>query len=328
MKICIYGLGAIGGLMAAKLGQTGHEVNAIARGKTLAKVRADKLPLRNKDGEVVCQSAVNVYEHPRDAGVQDVVILSVKTTALYDVAANIGPLIGPETLIVSAMNGIPWWFFHGMQESASDVELASVDKDRQVSRHIPAAQVIGCVTHLSAQLPEPGVVKHIAGSQLIIGDPIGGITGRCQKLVELFNQAGFDATASEKIQADIWYKLWGNMTVNPISALTLATADQILDNDHVRQFMSSAMEEAAVIGSRIGIEINEDPEARHQVTRKLGAFKTSMLQDVESGKPLEVEALMGSVLDIARHVGVDAPNVRAIYGLTSLFARNKGLLPK
>ncbi len=328
MKICIYGLGAIGGFFAARLAAAGVSVNAIARGATLAAVNRNGLTLEERsDGKAVRrQFAVQATAEPASLGEQDLVIVTVKTTALATVARDIAPLLGVHTTVLSAMNGIPWWFFYGLDQDHAALRLQSVDPSGALSAAIDPRRVVGCVTHLAAAMPAPGVVSAMAGNRLIIGEPTGGAgSARCAAIVTLFRQAGFEVEQASSIQRDIWFKLWGNMTVNPISAITGATIDRILEDDCVRDFMTRCMVEAARIGKRIGVPIDIDPVARHEVTRKLGAFKTSMLQDVEAGKPVELDSIIGAVLEIARHIREPAPNIEALFGLARLHAKMHNL---
>jgi len=329
-NICIYGLGAVGGLVAARLVGAGIPVSAVARGHTLAATRARGLELRETlDGQpVVTHHAITVAEQPAELGVQDLVIVAVKTTGLGGVARDIAPLLGAHTTVLSAMNGVPWWFFHGLAPARAPLQLSSVDPQGAITQTIAPARVVGCVTHLSATVPAPGVVQHVAGRRLVVGEPTGGAdTPRAQHILALLRQAGFEVDAAGSIQREIWFKLWGNMTVNPISALTGATGDRIVADDFVRAFMSRCMREAAAIGQRIGLPIDADPEARHAVTRQLGAFRTSMLQDAEAGKPLELDALVAVVLDMAQQLQVPTPNIDTLMGLARLKARVAGLYP-
>lgn len=329
MKICIYGLGAIGGMMGGWLAAAGEDVSAVLRrGATLDAVRKNGLTLTETvDGAPRSrQIAIRAVEDPAELGPQDLVIVAVKSTALPDVARRIAPLLGPDTTVLSAMNGVPWWFFHGLAPELAGTPLPSADADGSIAAAIPAARVLGCVVHLSAATPEPGVVRVVAGKRLIIGEPAGGAdTPRAQAVIAALRRAGFEIDASERIQHDIWFKLLGNMTINSVSAITHATADRIVDDDLVREFTSRCMLEAWEIGRRIGIDIPGTPQDRHAVTRKLGAFRTSMLQDVESGRKIELDALVGTVRDIARHVRVETPNIDALFGLTRLYARSLGL---
>lgn len=325
-KICVYGLGAIGGLMAARLANAGHEVSAIARGATREAVAREGLQLMTASGAV--QAPIRTAADPADLGPQDLVILSVKTTALPEVARHIAPLLGGATTVLSAMNGIPWWFLHGLQQAPAGLRLDAVDAGGIVAKAIPPERVLGCVTHLSAAVETPGRVRHVAGNRLIVGEPTGGAASqRAQAVIGLLQQAGFEVESASSIQQEIWFKLWGNMTVNPVSFLTAATGDRILDDTWVRQFMSRCMLEAREIGERLGLPIHADPEERHGVTRKLGAFKTSMLQDLECRKPIELDALVGAVIELGRQVRIPTPNLETLFGLARLKAQQLGLYP-
>jgi len=323
-KICIYGAGAIGGWMGVKLARAGCEVSVVARGATLAALQRDGLVLHT-GGERIAVS-VRASDDPAALGVQDVVVVAVKAPALASVAQRIGALLGPQTIVLTAMNGVPWWFLSGgFGGDVAGRQLTAVDADGSIARGIPAHHVIGGVVHCSCSLDGPGVVRHHFGNGLIIGEPSGQATARVGELHALLRRAGFDATSSSAIQKDIWYKLWGNMTVNPVSALTGATTDQILGDDLVRGFISAVMLEAKAIGTRIGIPITDSPEDRHAVTRKLGAFKTSMLQDVEAGRAVELDALVSSVRELGQLTGVATPFTDALLGLARLRARQLGL---
>ncbi|MEP4545233.1 MAG: 2-dehydropantoate 2-reductase [Saccharospirillum sp.] len=330
MKICIYGLGAIGGLFAARLSESGHEVSAVARGETLAAVAQHGLTLYKQGSvtEIDRRVPLRVTDDPAELGPQDWIIITVKSTALPAIAEQIAPLLGAETRVLSAMNGVPWWFFSGLPEAPGHIALPSVDPGRKVSAAIDASRVIGCVTYLSASSPAPGSVSPIEDRKIIVGDAVGKQTDPALAIGRALRDAGFDVTDSDHIQRDIWFKLWGNMTVNPISAIAGATGDRILSDEYVRAFMSRAMRESAAVGAKIGIAIDDDPESRHALTAQLGAFKTSMLQDVEANKPIELDALVGAVLDIARAVNVDVPNIETLFGLARLFARQRGLYPE
>jgi len=236
-------------------------------------------------------------------------------------------LIGPHTAVLTAMNGVPWWFLQGFGGQMRDRSLRSVDPDGAIARAIPAPHILGSVVHASCSVDAPGVIRHHFGDGHIVGEPSGVVTPRAQALHALLKQAGFNATLSPQIQKDIWFKLWGNMTVNPVSALTGATSDRILDDELVRGFMSSVMREAKAIGERIGIPIAQEPEDRHAVTRKLGAFKTSMLQDVQAGKAVELDALVSAVRELGQMTGVETPFTDALLGLGRLHARTLGLYP-
>jgi len=324
MKVCIYGAGAIGGWIGSKLAQAGSAINVVARGATLEALKRDGLVLASGDTRVAVP--VNASEDPKTLGVQDLVVVAVKAPALPAVAERIAPLLGPETIVLTAMNGVPWWFLQGgFGGPLAGAQLEAVDPGGRIDAAIPARHVIGCVVHASCALEAPGVVRHVFGNGLIIGEPSGEATPRARALLDLLIGTGIDTRLSPQIQKDVWYKLWGNMTVNPISALTGATTDLILNDDLVRGFMSTIMLEAKEIGARIGVPIADSPEDRHAVTRKLGAFKTSMLQDVEAGRAVELDALVTAVRELGQRAGVATPFTDALLGLARLHARGRGL---
>ena len=325
MKVCIYGAGAIGGWIGAKLARAGSAINVVARGATLEALKRDGLTLASGDARVTVP--VNASADPSALGVQDLVVVAVKAPSLPAVAQQIAPLLGPDTIVLTAMNGVPWWFLQGgFGGPLAGAQLEAVDPGGRIDAAIPARHVIGCVVHASCALDAPGVVRHHFGNGLIIGEPSGEATPRARALRDLLAGAGIDTQLSPQIQKDVWYKLWGNMTVNPISLLTGATTDLILGDDLVRGFISTIMLEAKEVGARIGVPIADTPEDRHAVTRKLGAFKTSMLVDAERGRPIELDAIVGAVAELGDMVGVDTPMVDAIYALTRRKAVAAGIL--
>ncbi|MBF9068589.1 2-dehydropantoate 2-reductase [Streptacidiphilus fuscans] len=320
MRITVVGAGAIGGFVGARVAASGVPVNAVARGGTLAALRQHGWRVEHRDG--LLTAPVHAVDPGEAAalGTQDVVLVAVKAQSLPAVLPAITPLLGRETVVVPALNGVPWWFFDGFGGPCEGRQLESVDPGGAVAAAIPTRHVVGSVVHMSCATPEPGLVRHVAGTGLILGEPDHRDSERLRQLVDLFRAAGLDATASSSIHTDVWYKLWGNMTTNPVSALTRATADRILDDELVLAFCHAAMREAAEIGARIGCPIAETPADRTVVTRKLGAFRTSMLQDMEAGRPLELDALVGAVREIGLVVGVPTPSVDAVLGLTRLAA--------
>lgn len=326
MKVCIVGAGAIGGLLGAQLAASDRaEVSAVARGLTLDALRTHGWRLNY--GDALVRATVRASSDARDLGVQDLVIIAVKGHALPQAAQSLQPLLGAHTVVLPAMNGVPWWFGHGVA-GLDGAPLQSVDPGGTISAAIPHAHVVGCVVHASASVPEPGLVRHNAGRELIVGEPAGGASTRAQNVADLLTAAGFDVRLSSDIRYDIWYKLWGNLTMNPVSAITGATTDRILADPLVRAFCSNAMREVAAIGARIGCPISRQPEDRQQVTAKLGAIKTSMLQDAEAGRPLELDAIVAAVQEIGGRVGEPTPNIDALLGLTRLFGRVRGLYPE
>ena len=301
----------------------GEPVSVVARGATLAALQTHGLRLQQTEG--LLQVPVQAADNAAALGVQDLVVVAVKAPALAEVARGIAPLLGPHTMVLTAMNGVPWWFFQGFGGAYAGTALKAVDASGAIAAAIPARHVVGCVVHASCALQAPGVVQHHFGNKLILGEPSGQQTERAKALAALLERAGFEAPLSEQIQRDTWYKLWGNMTVNPVSALTGATTDLILDDPLVRDFISQVMREAKEIGARIGIPIDQQPEDRHAVTRKLGALTMSMLQDVEAGKPVELDALVTVVQELGVLTAVPTPFTDALLGLARLQARVKGL---
>ncbi|MFO1292015.1 MAG: 2-dehydropantoate 2-reductase [Rubrivivax sp.] len=329
-KICVVGLGAVGGMFAAWLGSRSPagalRLSALARGATLAAVRAHGLLLES-GGERIAVP-LTVSDDPAALGPQDLVVLAVKGPALAAAAPAVRALCAPHTRVLCAMNGVPWWFFDGLEAGAgraAGLRLESVDAGGVVRALIAPGRVIGCVVHLSAATPAPGVVRHTGGHALVVGNAVGAPDDSLQAAAALLERAGFDVTRSPRVQRELWFKLWGNMTMNPVSALTGATCDRILDDELVRTFCSAVMREAQALGAAFGIPIAQQPEERHAVTRRLGAIKTSMLQDLEAGRPLELDALLGAVREIGLRLGIATPHVDALFGLARLLGRTRGL---
>ncbi len=324
MKICIYGAGAVGGVMAAWLGRAGHDISVVARGANLTAIRAKGLRVLDaRTGEtLVTQPAAD--RDPARLGEQDAVIVAVKAQSLPEVAANIGPLLGKDTAIVTAMNGVPWWFFDRLGFGNGKQRLESLDPGGKLTRAMPTERIVGCVIHLAASTPEPGLVSHNMNNKLIIGEPGGNNTARTARLGEALGKAGFDCKQSDFIEKDFWVKLMGNVSFNPVSALTLATADRLLGDPLVKSYMVAVMREVLAVGRAVGVDADIDPEARMDMARVLGKFKTSMLQDMEAGKALEIDGLLTGTLEVARHAGVAAPFTESLLGLARLRAASSG----
>jgi len=326
MKVAIYGAGAIGGWMGMKLAQAGHGVSVVARGATLDAVRQHGLRLI--EGGVIYAEQVKASDKPADLGVQELVVIAVKGPAMASVAARVAPLIGPDTIVLTAMNGVPWWFCDGLSGDFAGQRLKSIDPDGAIAAAIPTAQTLGCVVHASCLIDGPGVIRHHQGNGLIVGEASGRPSARVEQLSAMLRAAGFNATMSAQIQSDVWFKLWGNMTMNPVSAITGATTDRILGDELVRGFVTNVMLEAKEIGARFGIPIEQAPDDRHAVTLKFGAMKTSMLQDVQAGKAVELDALVGAVRELGQLTRVPTPYTDALLGLARLHASTLGLYPK
>ncbi|MES2904178.1 MAG: 2-dehydropantoate 2-reductase [Pseudomonadota bacterium] len=316
MKIGIIGAGAIGGWVGGRLALAGHDVSMVVRaGREGALGQGIMIVERGEEATAHPQ----VVNDARSIGAQDILVIAVKAPALAAAAEAATPLIGPDTLIVPMMNGVPWWFLDGEP-------LASVDPGGLIAAALPLGQVIGCVVHAACRREGAGRIVVAMLDHYLVGEPGGGTSERANAVAAMLDQAGLAGQATADIRRAIWYKLWGNMTANPISALTLATADRLLANAQVRAFTLACMAEAAAIGTAISCPISESGEDRLKVTATLGAFKTSMLQDVEAGRPLELDALLAAPLEIADRVGVAAPNLAALHGLARLMGESRGLL--
>lgn len=316
MNICVVGAGAIGGWIASRLALAGNDVSVVARGETLHAIDTEGLCITD-GGDTRCV-AVAAANDASALGVHDVVVIAVKAPALPHIASSLEPLVGPDTQIVPMLNGVPWWF--------TGDPLWSVDPDLSIADALPVEQVAGCVVHASCfrSAPNKVTVKH--AEKLILGEPGGGTSERIDGLCTLFENSGIRCEASDNVRRGIWYKLWGNATINPMSALTRSTADQLLDDPVVRLLMADAMDELAAVGAAIDCPIEESAEDRMAVTARLGAFKSSMLQDVEAGRPIELEALLGAPREIASSVGIATPRLDRLYAMTRLMGANLGLL--
>lgn len=324
MKIrhaCIVGAGAVGGVIAARLAGAGLRVSLLARGATLAAVRSRGL-LFQEGGAPPRSIAVEAHDDPAALGHPDLVVLSVKAPALPGAASAVAHLLGDHGVLLTAMNGVPWWFGDGL----GGAPLAATDPGGRLAAALPAHRVLGGVVHWASSTPAPGHVRLSMGNRLILGEPAGGTSERAQAVHALLVASGLQAELSPDIRRELWFKLWGNLTFNPVSAFTGATCDRILDDPLVMDFCHACMREAADIGARIGCPIAQTPEERTAVTRQLGAFRTSMLQDVDAGRPVELDALVGAVREIGQRVGVATPAIDTLLGLARLHAGSHGLL--
>jgi len=322
MKLCIYGAGAVGGLMAAWLARSGHDVSVVARGAHLEAIRRSGLRVRSNSG--VDSFRIKAQSDPRELGPQDYVLVTVKAQSLTDVAQSIGPLLGPGTSIITAMNGVPWWFFDRLRFGNGRERLESLDPGGKLSRAMPTERLVGCVIHLAASTPEPGLVSHNMGRKLIVGEPGGKNTARTKRIAEALQGAGFEVIVTPAIEKEFWVKLLGNVSFNPVSALTVSTAERLIETPGVKDYMVKIMREVLAIGRAVGIDADIDPEARIDMARALGKFKTSMLQDLEAGKPLEIDGLLAGTLEIARKAGVPAPYTETLFGLIKARAQATG----
>jgi 2-dehydropantoate 2-reductase len=309
MTVAVVGAGAIGGLLGAHLARSGQEVILIARGKHLAAMQANGVTVRSRQGEFTTHPACT-----DDVGAiadAEVVFITLKAHTIPAVAARIGGALRSEASVVGAMNGIPWWYF-------PDRHLESVDPGGVIARSIPYEQVVGCVVYPAASIIEPGVIEHEEGDRFSVGEPDGAKTERVQRIAGMLIAAGFKAPVQSRLRAEIWLKLLGNATLNPVSAVTRATLAEMFRSDDSRRLIRTLMEEVASVARALDVELPVSIEKRMEGAAAVGEHKTSMLQDLEAGKALEIDALLGAVIEIADWRGVDVPSLRTLYGLASL----------
>ncbi len=329
MKITIVGAGAIGGYFAARLSASGQQVSVMARGKTLEAIRTHGMRL-DSEGKHFAER-VPASDKAADLGVQDVVIITVKAPALPAAAQSIAPLLGPQTIVIPAVNGIPWWYFLEGGGKLTGHRLRAVDPLGATEAAISAARVVGCVVFPACSSIEPGYVKHTSGNRVVFGEPAGDgakvSSARVTQITEAFKAAGFGAESSDNIRREIWLKLLGNLCFNPVSALMGCTTDRMIDDARLHALFVGVMTEALALGAALGIPVDIKPADRIAITRKLGAVKTSMLQDVEAGRPLEVEGIVGAAVEAAEAIGHPAPLLSAVYALVRRRAEVLGLLP-
>lgn len=316
MRIGIIGAGAIGTWVAVRLGAAGHDITVGARGATSASILQNGLALQDAGGRVVYRPAVADLAGIKDC---DLVILAVKAQAVGEIAAHIPGMLTPAGAVMPLINGVPWWFL------GSGEVLGSVDPEGMISRAIAPERILAAVVHAAIANTGPGQATVMREDRLIVGEPSGESTRRATKVVETCRAAGLPAELSADIRGEIWFKLWGNMTVNPVSALTLSTIDKILDDPLLTGLIAQVMEEAREIGRSVGCNLAQTTEERNAVTRKLGAFRTSMLQDVEAGRSLEIDALLGAPREIGALRGISTPALDGLLGLTRTMARSRGL---
>lgn len=325
MKICIYGAGAIGGYMGVMLKRGGLDVSLVARGAHLEAIKARGLSLVLKEETVTEHMAAS--RDPRELGHQDVVIVALKAHQAWEAAEDLAPLLGPETAVVTAQNGVPWWYFHGLPGEYADLRLRSVDPGDRQWRAIGPERVIGCTVYPATELVEPGVVKHIYGNQFGLGEPNRTSSERLARFADALTAGGLKPHLYTDIRDDIWLKLWGNLCFNPISALTHATLDIVATDPGTRALARNMMLEAQEIGEKLGVHFRVDVERRINGAAAVGAHRTSMLQDLEKGRPLEIDALLTAVQEMGRLVAVRTPYIDAVLGLVQQMASVQGLYP-
>jgi len=323
MKICIFGAGAIGGYMGAKLAEAGAEVSLVARGPHLAAMREKGLTLV-EEGETKT-FAVNASDDPAALGVQDYVIVTLKAHSVPPVVGKMQPLIGPETTIVSGVNGVPWWYFHKIGGPLEGTRLASVDPGDAQWDGFGPDRVLGCVVYPAAEVTSPGVVKHIEGNRFSLGEPDGSKSERALRLSQALAAAGLKAPVRPRLRDEIWVKLWGNLSFNPISALTHATLDVLCTDPGTREVARNMMLEAQEIAESLGVKFPIDVDRRIEGGAAVGAHRTSMLQDLDAGRPMEIDALLGSVQELGRVTATPTPTIDTVLALVQLRGRVAGL---
>jgi 2-dehydropantoate 2-reductase len=323
MKTSVFGAGAIGGYIAAKLAGAGHDVSIVARGAHLDAIRQRGLRLESR-GETQT-FPVRATDRAEELGPQDLVVLTVKAHAMPGAASAIASLMGPETVLVPAQNGIPWWFTYRMGGTFEGVRVAAADPDGSVSRFLAPSHVIGCVVYMAIAVPEPGLIRRFGGNLLILGEPSGEATPRLAATTAAFTGAGIKIETTPRIRDALWMKLWGNIAFNPLSVLTGATMGRMAEDLGVRAVLRAAMMEMKAVAEKLGTDFNRDVEHRIDEGRLVGDFKTSMLQDFEAGRPVEIDALVGAVIELGERVGVATPMLAAIHALTRMRAEVKSV---
>ncbi len=326
MKICIYGAGAIGGFLGHGLASVeGVQLSLIARGAHLAALRGCGLTL-DREGERRTVE-VRATDDPGDLGHQDYVIVGLKAHQAWETAESMAPLLGPSTAVVTCQNGVPWWYFHKLEGPFEGHRLNSVDPGDRQWTAIGPERAIGCVVYPATEISEPGVIKHVYGDKFALGEPDGSVSARCQDLSQALEAAGFKAPILEDLRSEIWLKLWGNLCFNPISALTRATLDVVATDPGTRPVADAMMQEAEKIATALGASFRVTRERRINGAAKVGAHKTSMLQDLERGRALEIDALVTAVQEMGEIVGVETPVIDSVLGLVGLLGRSQGLYP-
>ena len=321
MKIAVIGAGAIGGLVGAKLALAGEDVTFIVRGDNLAAIGERGMRLIANDGSQQIARNVVATDRYDQAGPQDVVILAMKAHQLEAVALDVPKLFGPQTVVVTMQNGIPYWYFHRHGGALEGTIVRSVDPEGLVSARIPAARVLGCVVYPASELVAPGVVRHIEGDRFPVGELDGSVSERAQRVSDCFTAAGFKAPVLDNIRAEMWLKLWGNLSFNPISGLSHSTLSDICRFPPSRELAAEMMREAQAVAHKLGIEFRVTLEKRIAGAEKVGKHKTSMLQDIEAGRAPEIDALVGAVIELARLTETPTPHIDTVYSLVKLLAR-------
>ncbi|QFT46361.1 2-dehydropantoate 2-reductase [Roseivivax sp. THAF40] len=324
MKICVFGAGAIGGYMGAKLAQAGADVSLVARGPHLAAMKEKGLTLIEEGADPVTV-LVTASDNPEDLGPQDYVIVTLKAHSVPPVVPKMQPLIGENTTIVSGVNGVPWWYFHKIGGDLEGTRLASVDPGNAQWDGFGPDRVLGCVVYPAAEVSEPGTIKHIEGNRFSLGEPDGSKSERAMALSKALSSAGLKAPVRPRLRDEIWVKLWGNLSFNPISALTHATLDVLCTDEGTRPVARAMMVEAQEIAEKLGVKFPIDVDRRIDGGAAVGAHRTSMLQDLDQGRPMEIDALVGSVQELGRVTDTPTPTIDTVLALIKLRAKSAGL---
>jgi 2-dehydropantoate 2-reductase len=325
MKVCIYGAGAIGGYMAVCLKQAGVNVSLIARGAHLEAIRSNGLKLLIGGEERVAH--MTATSDPNELGPQDYVIVALKAHQAWEVAEQMRPLLGPDTAVVTAQNGVPWWYFYGSEGPYSDLQLQSVDPEGRQWRAIGPERAIGCTVYPATEIAAPGVVKHIYGDRFGLGEPTTQITDRVTRLSDAMEAGGLKPRIYQDIRNDIWLKLWGNLCFNPLSALTRATLDVVATDPDTRNIAYKMMQEAEQVARALGVNFRVDIERRIDGAAAVGAHRTSMLQDLEKKRPIELDALLTVVQEMGQLIGIETPTIDIVLSLTRQMGRVAGVYP-
>jgi len=326
MKICIFGAGAIGGHVGALLSRAGLDVTLIARGPHLAAMKQHGLTLVTGDGDEFI-ARPRCTDDPAEAGIQDYVMIALKAHSVPLVADRMAPLLGPDTVVVPVVNGIPWWYFHKLEGPYEDHRIACVDPDDRQWTHIGPERVVGCVVWTSAEIQRPGVIKHSYGNRMPLGEPDGRRSERALQLSKAMIAAGLKSPVRPKIRNEIWMKLWGNLSFNPVSVLTDATLETLATDPGCRDLLRAMMAEGQAVGEALGAEFPMDVDTRIKAAEDVGAHRTSMLQDLDQGRPMEIDALVSSVVELGRLVDVPTPTIALVHALVVRRAREAGCYP-
>lgn len=326
MKFCVFGAGAVGGFVGGMVARTGTEVSLVARGEHLAAIQKNGLRIITPDEEFTVTPPAT--DTPAELGVQDVVFLSAKAHALTAAAEAMRSLIGPDTIIVSAQNGIPFWYFHAHGGKLDGHTLQTVDPGARIADSLDCARVIGCVITSSNTVDAPGIVRNIGNRVFAIGEPDGNLSPRLNRIAEILTDAGLDAPMTDAIRSEVWVKMWGNVSFSPMAALTMSKLGPLVERDDLQQLGVSIMEEVQAVGEALGVVFHQKIADRVEGTRKVSGHKTSILQDLEAGRPMEVDGITGAVVELGRLTGIKTPMIDLAYALLRQRGREAGLYPE